>query len=112
MGTRKQVTCETFTSEQCTGTDKKNRKYTVSLGKNQKCTATCDKATCCAVEAEATCFPGEAEVSTEGGSSMVMTELQSDTVVLVGPHTEAVIGMLHLHSESTSTAVRATATSV
>lgn len=105
--------CASFKDADCTGKDTKDRKYTTSLGKIQKCAATgCTKATCCAVEEDATCFPGEAEVPVADGSLTTLASIGPNThlVGLDGP--EPVIGMLHLHSEVLTTAMYATSTSV
>merc|ERR1712176_949682 len=108
----KAATCAAFKDTDCTGKDSKDRKYTTSLGKLQKCAATgCTKATCCAVEEDATCFPGEAEVVVADGSLVAVAEIEPSMDVLAEANMEPVIGMLHLHSEAPSIVVHPTSIS-
>merc|ERR1712211_71028 len=75
--------------------------------------STCNVETCCeAVAAEDSCFPGEAEVSVQDRSRVRVDKLEVGTSVVTEGGLEAVVGMLHLHSEVPHVLAQATAVSV
>merc|ERR1711971_1288615 len=94
------ATCDEF--KDCKGASSGNK------GKLVECAGlldTCDAETCC--EEEDTCFPGEAEVSVQDRSGVRLDAIEPGMSVLAEDGMEPILGMLHLHSETTATLVHA-----
>jgi len=108
-----EATCETFKG--CKGKSSEYAdKILEKITPYPACTgdaSTCNIETCCeAVTAEDSCFPGEAEVSVQSRFKVRVDQL--GTQVLTEGGLEAVVGMLHLHSEVSPAFAQATAVSV